>query len=329
MPTVSLWAQTSSTEVTRLSTLSFIPLQVRRILCLRRSPTAMLCNVEVLRYFLHNFIPVFAYRSAAVVCTEWHRTLYCDEFWKIACSRRWPYTTSLPLQNFYNFYRSHVFSHYNDMERLTQKAHFDEWLVDTYLLIEATVAGKPVSLALHFAEALRDKDAIGWQVPELASGTSDHVSYELPDIVLLTCHLWRASDERTCLMTMDHVMEKYDIDCEHYAMIPLEPPPFLTENNAHMMLQVHRVEYGANAHESFYNFGLRMEITYTDDNVHDDPHRLIGATSASPILNLHGWFSERYYQQRWPQPPASAEIGYWQPVALREIFHLTTCLHWH
>ena len=130
-------------------------------------------------------------------------------------------------------------------------------------------------------------------------------------------------------MTMDHVMEKYDIDCEHYAMIPLEPPPFLTENNAHMMLQVHRVEYGANAHESFYNFGLRMEITYTDDNVHDDPHRLIGATSASPILNLHGWFSERYYQQRSPQPPASAEIGYWQPVALSEIFHLTTCLHWH
>lgn len=289
----------------------------------------MLCNAEVLHYFLHHFIPVFAFPAAAAVCIEWHRMLYSEEYWKIACMRRWPYITTLPLQDFYKFYRSHVISQHTNVETHFNKAHFDEWLVDTYLLLEATVAGRPISLALHFADALRHRDAIGWQIPELASGIPDHVLYDLHDTVLLTCRFWRASDGRTCLITKDHVMEKYDLDFEHYAMIPLQPASFLTTPAAYMILQVHRVEYGPAAHESFYDFGLRMEITYTDDNVQDDPHRLFGATPAAPILNLHGWFSERYFQQRWLQPPSSAEIGYWQPVGMSEIYHLTTSLHWH
>ena len=71
------------------------------------------------------------------MCLEWKQALRNDAFWENACALRWPFTAKLPIHNFFQYYRSHVISQQRQRDNLFDEPKYEEWLADTFLMIEA------------------------------------------------------------------------------------------------------------------------------------------------------------------------------------------------
>lgn len=282
-------------------------------------------SFEVLHYLLHNFTEVKAFGSSAAVCAEWRRVLRDEAFWKIACTRRWPSIVAIPIQDFFKYYRSHVISQRDAPDADYDAAKFNEWLQDTYLMIEASVAGKLVSLALPFSDAVRDNEALGWQVSQFGCDESGDGGFQLGVLFFKTCHLWRASDGRLCLLRKNVVMMVSGL--EHSTTFTLKPVRFFAEPDSFMSLQLRFCDSGVNAHESLMDLGLTIVVSYEEksDNEH---YTLRGASLRKPILTLHGWIDKRSFVHGRVAPQPGRVPAFWGPVGICDLFHMTSILNW-
>ena len=282
---------------------------------------------EVLRYLLHNFTEVVAFCSSAAVCAEWHRVLHDEAFWKTACAQRWPYIAAIPIQDFFKYYRSHVISQRDEPDLEADAAKFNEWLLDTYLMIDARVAGKSVSLALPFREAIIDNKAVGWQVSQFGYDESGDDAFKLGELVLKTCHLWRASDGRMCLLTKDKVMRVQQEDIEHWCCIRLKPARFFAEAGNSMSLQLHYSESGLNAHESVMHAVVYIAVSYAEISAEGE-YTPTGASLQTPILTLQGSFDNcSFVDGQLPSQPQGAP-AFFPCVGMCDWFRLTSIMDW-
>ena len=275
----------------------------------------------VLASFLNDFTEVKEFGSVAAVCLEWKQALRNDAFWENACALRWPFIAKLPIQNFFQYYRSHVISQQRQRDNLFDEPKYEEWLADTFLMIEAIRDGQLVSLALHFKDAVGTEERLGWQVRELGrdddndAGSDDNdEGSQLGNIFLKTCHLWRASDGRMCLLAKNVLMEPEE---EGYCTdLNLRPATFWAEPDNSMSFQLHYSISGASEYESKRcEFGLSLHVLYAD-GMYADPRN---ASLRKPILTICGNVYPDGFAKDWPC---------WPNVGMCELFHMTSVLSW-
>lgn len=277
---------------------------------------------EVLTYFLHGFTEVKEAGSVAAVCQEWRQVLRDDAFWKNACVLRWPSTARVPIQNFFRCYRSQVLSLQSHGDSAYDAVKWKEWCADTYLMIEAVRDGKHMSLALHFMNAVEAYDEyICWQVCELGCDDGHDEGSQLGNLFLKTCHLWRASDGRMCLLAKN-LSEGFN-DGDGIIHVDPQPAVFWAEPDNSMSFQLRYSATGATAHRSEpMRFGFRLMVVY-DDTVPRGPYPPLKASFSKPVLIICGYvFQDEFPTAIGHNPPS------WPIVHMREVFHMTSVLCW-
>eukprot|EP00927_Polykrikos_kofoidii_P079370 TRINITY_DN76160_c0_g1_i1.p1 TRINITY_DN76160_c0_g1~~TRINITY_DN76160_c0_g1_i1.p1 ORF type:complete len:298 (+),score=23.64 TRINITY_DN76160_c0_g1_i1:93-986(+) len=292
-------------------------------------------SIEVLRFLLQGFTEVRNLGCRAAVCVGWHRVLHDEAFWRAACIRRWPCTAAIPFRDFFKYYRSQIICERENPDRNYDSAKFDEWLLDTYLMIEVRVAEELVSLALPFRDALRHGDArfhcetLGWPVMQLGFGCDeiDEVVWHTRDMVLKTCHLWRASDGRMCLLAKNVRFVPCLGDLEHSASFDLKPARFFAQGEGSHSFGFLYSQSGANAHESVWDVGLTMIVRYRDC-YEDEEFALPFASPRKPTLTLEGSFDKRSFIQDRVAPQPSKVPSFMAPFGMCDLFHLTSVLTW-
>ena len=168
---------------------------------------------ELLQALLHNFVDLADVRSTAAVCTCWRNCLREQAFWQRACLRRWPSTTVMPVQDFSRFFKARSFTERNGGH--PRPTGFcgasSDFLPDMYLMIEATMAGQAVSLALCFKDAAQSTEPapLARRACRIKDARPHGVGlFQNRRLILKNCHLWRASDERMVLIAKDRAVHK-------------------------------------------------------------------------------------------------------------------------